>query len=57
MTKFEYDPEFRCMVKYQDGIEKGRLCLEEQEFDALYFSLWTLLQDKRFSIEVMDANS
>ncbi len=54
MTRFEYDPDFHALVKIKDGIETGRLSVEESEFDSLSFLLWSYLQDKKFSIEVED---
>lgn len=57
ITRFEYLPDTKTVVKYKQGIEVSRLDLEDQELESLYFMLWTCIQDKRFAVELFESET
>ncbi len=54
ITRFEYFPDTKTVVKYKQGVEVARLELEDQELESLYFMLWTCIQDKRFALDLYE---
>ena len=54
ITRFEYFPDTKTVVKYKQDIEVARLELEDQELESLYFMLWTCIQDKHFALDLYE---